>query len=85
MLFTSEVFLFLFLPFTVAVYFLAFRKNTFGKNVFLLFMSLLFYAYGEPKYVFLMLFMILLHFGLGLWVNTYSDDKIKKEMNFIIP
>ena len=38
MLFTSEVFLFLFLPFTVAVYFLAFRKNTFGKNVFLLFM-----------------------------------------------
>lgn len=38
-------------------------------------MSLLFYAYGEPKYVFLMLFMILLHYGLGLLINKYSDDK----------
>ena len=62
MLFTSEVFLFLFLPFTVAVYFLAFRKNTFGKNVFLLIMSLLFYAYGEPLYVLLMIFMIAIHY-----------------------
>ena len=38
-------------------------------------MSLLFYAYGEPKYVLLMLFMILLHYGLGLLINKYSDDK----------
>ena len=46
-----------------------------GKNIFLFIMSLLFYAYGEPKYVFLMLFMILLHYGLGLLINKYSDDK----------
>lgn len=38
-------------------------------------MSLLFYAYGETKYVFLMLFMILLHYGLGLLIIKYSDDK----------
>lgn len=78
MLFPSEVFLFMFLPFVLAVYYLGLRKHTLGKNIFLFIMSLLFYAYGEPKYVFLMLFMILLHFGLGLWVNTYSDDKRNK-------
>lgn len=68
MLFTSEVFLFLFLPFTVAVYFLAFRKNTFVKNVFLLIMSLLFYAYGEPLYVLLMIFMIAIHYIFALLI-----------------
>lgn len=75
MLFPSEVFLFLFLPFVLAVYYLVLRKHTVGKNIFLFIMSLLFYAYGEPKYVFLMLFMILLHYGLGLLINKYSGDK----------
>ena len=75
MLFPSEVFLFLFLPFVLAVYYLVLRKHTVGKNIFLFVMSLLFYAYGEPKYVFLMLFMIILHYGLGLLINKYSDDK----------
>ena len=75
MLFPSEVFLFLFLPFVLAVYYLVLRKHTVGKNIFLFIMSLLFYAYGEPKYVFLMLFMILLHYGLGLLINKYTDDK----------
>lgn len=73
MLFTSEVFLFLFLPFTVAVYFLAFRKNTFGKNVFLLIMSLLFYAYGEPLYVLLMIFMIAIHYIFALLISRNKN------------
>lgn len=80
MLFPSEVFLFMFLPFVLAVYYLVLRTHTLGKNIFLFIMSLLFYAYGEPKYVFLMLFMILLHYCLGLWVNTYSDDKKKQKL-----
>lgn len=75
MLFPSEVFLFMFLPFVLAVYYLGLRKHTLGKNIFLFIMSLLFYAYGEPKYVFLMLFMILLHFGLGLWIDRNAEDK----------
>lgn len=64
MLFPSEVFLFMFLPFVLAIYYLVLRKHTKGKNIFLLVMSLLFYAYGEPKYVFLMLFIdfVPLHF-----------------------
>lgn len=37
MLFPSEVFLFLFLPFVLAVYYLVLRKHTVGKNVFLIY------------------------------------------------
>lgn len=75
MLFPSEVFLFLFLPFVLIVYFLVLRKHKVGKNVFLLIMSLLFYAYGEPKNVFLMIFMILFHYVLGLFIHKYQHYK----------
>lgn len=76
MLFPSEVFLFMFLPFVLAIYYLVLRKHTKGKNIFLLVMSLLFYAYGEPKYVFLMLFMILFHYILGLCIEKYHSKWI---------
>jgi len=57
MLFTSLEFLFLFLPVTMAVYWLLpFRSNL--KNYWLLLASLLFYAWGEPKFVFVMLVSI---------------------------
>lgn len=47
-----------------------------GKNIFLFVMSLLFYAYGEPKYVFLMLFMILFSYCLGLCIEKYHSKWI---------
>lgn len=75
-LFPSEFFLFMFLPFVLAIYYLVLRKHTKGKNIFLLVMSLLFYAYGEPKYVFLMLFMILFHYFLGLCIEKYHSKWI---------
>ena len=84
MLFPSEVFLFLFLPFVLAVYYLVLRKHTVGKNIFLFIMSLLFYAYGEPKYVFLMMFMILFHYGLGLLINKYSEDKRMQKLILLL-
>lgn len=52
MLFTSPVFLFLFLPVTLLVYFAAPR---FSKNAVLLAVSLMFYAWGEPEYVLILL------------------------------
>ena len=76
MLFPSEVFLFIFLPFVLAIYYLVLRKHTKSKNIFLFVMSLLFYAYGEPKYVFLMLFMILFHYFLGLCIEKYHSKWI---------
>lgn len=55
MVFSSPIFLFFFLPITVLVYFCLPRK---AQNVYLLTMSLLFYAWGESVYVALMLLSI---------------------------
>ena len=62
MLFSSLEFLYLFLPWTVLVYFAVPRK---AKNAVLLFASLLFYAVGEPKYLFLMLAVTVANFIFG--------------------
>ena len=83
MLFPSEVFLFLFLPFVLAVYYLVLRKHTVGKNIFLFIMSLLFYAYGEPKYVFLMLFMIL--FPSTVASAFTSDERLIETVRWTMP
>ena len=62
MLFSSLEFLYLFLPWTVLVYFAVPKK---AKNAVLLFASLLFYAVGEPKYLFLMLAVTAINFIFG--------------------
>ena len=66
MLFSSMVFLWLFLPFTVVVNSVL---NPRYSNLFLLIMSLLFYAWGEPIYVALMLFSILINYLCGRWIH----------------
>ena len=54
MVFSSLLFLFRFLPAVLILYYIAPRKL---RNVILLLFSLFFYAWGEPKYVFLMLYL----------------------------
>ena len=73
MLFSGIPFLFYFLPAVVIVYFLTPRKL---KNAFLLLASLFFYAWGEPRYVFLMAAAILLFYLYGLAVE--KSEKCKK-------
>ena len=63
MLFSSTTFLFVFLPVVIAVYFICPKKM---RNIVLLFASLLFYAWGEPRYVFLMLLTIGVNYILAL-------------------
>lgn len=70
MLFSSNLFVFLFLPLTIAGYYLI-RKT--WRNIFLLVMSLGFYAWGEPKFVFVMIASIVFNYLMGLvisWLNT---------------
>ena len=62
MLFSSLEFIYLFLPWTVLIYF---TVPTRAKNTALLLASLLFYAVGEPKYVFLMLAVTAANFLFG--------------------
>lgn len=76
MLFSSLVFILFFLPIVLILYFvLGFSKKL--QNLFLLCASLIFYAWGEPKYVFLMLASILFNYLLGIIV----DMKQKKGKN----
>ena len=63
MLFSSNTFLFGFLPAVVVLYYLCPRRC---RNVLLLVSSLIFYGWGEPKYVLLMLVSILLNYFCGL-------------------
>lgn len=78
MVFSSPIFLFLFLPIALIGSFV-FRKNL--CNLFLLAMSLAFYAWGEPKFVFVMIGVVLLDYFFGLWV----DHEKKRERSTRLP
>ena len=73
MLFSSPVFLFVFLPAVLLGYYLL--RGQKARNLLLLAASLLFYAWGEPVYVFLMLFSILANYLLGLLIQARRGAK----------
>ena len=75
MLFSSIPFLYCFLPAVVLVYFLVPRKL---KNTVLLLFSLLFYGWGEPRYVFLMIATIAVFYGCGLAIGKAETQAWKK-------
>ena len=75
MLFSSVPFLYYFLPAVLLVYFLVPR---FLKNTVLLLSSLVFYGWGEPKLLFLMIFTIAMFYGCGLAIGKAQQQKWKK-------
>ena len=75
MLFSSIPFLFYFLPVVLLLYFLVPWKL---KNAVLLVFSLVFYAWGEPKYVFLMIATICLFYGCGLAIEKCQKQQYKR-------
>lgn len=78
MLFSSIIFIFYFLPIVLGLYYaLSFSRRL--QNGFLLIASLFFYAWGESKYVFLMIASILGNYILGLLV-----DKFRKRGQLIL-
>ncbi|MBO4601064.1 MAG: MBOAT family protein [Bacilli bacterium] len=79
MVFSSVIFLFAFLPLFLICYFASKRIRT--KNIFMFLFSLLFYAWGEPYYIFLMLFMIIVNYYLTI---VMSEKKSKKIFIFLI-
>ena len=72
MLFSSIVFLFTFLPAVMILYYLLPVRF---RNVILLLASLVFYAWGEPVYLFLMLLSILFNYFSGLDIARSLQDK----------
>lgn len=79
MLFSSTVFLYLFLPIVLFFYFVVFRKSRMLKNAFLLLASLIFYAWGEPKFVLVMIASIIINWFFGLVISKSKNNiKISK-------
>ena len=70
MLFSSMTFLFLFLPAVCGLYFLV-RKNINLANMLLLLASILFYAWGEPRYVAIMLLTIIINYVGAICLDKY--------------
>lgn len=77
MLFSSLTFLVVFLPFVLMVYYGLLRKSLKLQNSFLAVVSLLFYAWGEPVYVMLMLGSIFLNWFLGIAIVKAPTQSYK--------
>ena len=73
MLFSSQVFLWFFLPLVFLLYFAAPGLKI--KNTILLLFSLFFYAWGEPRYIVLMLVSICLNYLFGLAIEKAGEKK----------
>lgn len=71
MLFSSISFLYYFLPALIIIYFITPKKY---KNIILLIASLLFYLYGEPKYVFLMIAEIIIAYIGAILIDKYKNQ-----------
>ncbi|MHC1695417.1 MAG: MBOAT family protein [Eubacteriales bacterium] len=70
MLFSSLEFLYLYLPAVLILYYISPLKL---RNIVLFAVSLVFYGWGEPVYVFLMLFSITVSYVSGLFIGKYRD------------
>lgn len=75
MVFSTISFIYYFLPCVIIAYLVAPKKF---KNFVLFLSSMVFYFYGEPIYIFLMLGVILVAYISGLLIHKYKDTKLKK-------
>lgn len=81
MLFSSLSFLTIFLPFTVAFYFIS--NNRFIRNIILLIASLLFYAWGEPSFVFLMILVVAVNFQMVLLIDKLKNKNYSSYAKYL--
>jgi len=79
--FSSLVFMFAYLPITLLAYYLVPRQ---GRNIFLFIVNLIFYGWGEPKLVLLMVFNIFFNYIGGWLVDKYRADAKKKKLFLIL-
>ena len=73
MVFSSIIFLFIFFPITLAVYYLSPIK---WRNVWLFIVNLIFYGWGEPVYVLLMVFAIARDYVLGMLIHKHRENRV---------
>ena len=81
MVFSSIVFLYIFLPIMLLIYFIVPSKF---KNAIMILASLLFFAWGEIRYIFIMLVLAVMDFVCGKQITKYQDNKRKKLLFLMI-
>ena len=79
--FTSQLFLFIFLPISLFLYFIFPFKT--ARTFLLLFSSLIFYAWGEPLFVFILSFLVFLNWILGKIIGRSIQEENGKMANII--
>ncbi len=82
MLFNSYIFIFVFFPIVLTVYWLLKGKN--ARYIWLTFASFVFYGYSNPKYTLLLVASILINFVAGLLIHHYNQDKNKKRVVLVL-
>ena len=75
MVFSSLSFIFFFLPILFFIYFIAKEKY---RNYILLIFSLIFYSWGEPKYILLMIISIIMNYIFGILINNQKKNNKRK-------
>ena len=75
MIFSSLSFIFFFLPLLLIIYFISKEKY---RNYILLLFSLLFYSWGEPKYILLMILSIIINYYSALKIDKMKNKRSKK-------
>lgn len=81
MVFSSIIFIFTFLPAVLIFYYLIPKKY---KNLILLLFSLLFYAWGEPIYVLLIIFSIVFNYVIGIDIDYNLEEPRKAKFSLLL-
>ena len=81
MVFSSILFLFIYLPVVLAVYYLCPVRY---RNVWLFLVNMVFYGWGEPVYIILMVFSITVNFLFGILVGKYRDSNRLLSRRYLI-
>jgi len=71
LVFSSNIFLFFYLPLVLGIYYIAPRQF---RNGFLFVVNLIFYGWGEPVFLFLMLFSIFSNYLYGMLIHRYRHN-----------
>ena len=80
MYFSSLLFLFVFLPVVLVIYYILPRK---ARNCFLLLSNLIFYGWGEPVLILIMIISIMTNYICGLFIEKYRQNQ-KRRRAFLI-
>ena len=83
MLFSSIFFIFVFLPVTIALYYLLPNNRIKMRNIWLLVVSLIFYSWGEPVYIFLMIFSAVFNYCMAILIDRERENKGKPKNTLV--